>query len=35
MVWKLILAFTIIPIIELYLLMKLAGVIGAEFTILI
>ncbi|MDD3626232.1 MAG: FxsA family protein [bacterium] len=35
MVWKLILAFTVVPVIELYILMKLSVIIGAEYTILI
>jgi UPF0716 protein FxsA len=35
MVLKLFLAFTIIPIIEIYLLMKIGGRLGAETTILI
>lgn len=35
MVWKLILLFTITPMVELYILLKLAGVIGAEYTLLI
>ncbi|MCK4667889.1 FxsA family protein [Candidatus Dependentiae bacterium] len=35
MLWKLILAFTVIPIIELYILLMLADLIGPHITILI
>ena len=35
MLWKLILAFTIIPIIELYILLMLSDLIGPHITILI
>ncbi len=35
MLWKLILAFTVIPIVELYILLLLADLIGPHITILI
>ena len=35
MLWKLILAFTVIPIVELYILLMLADLIGPHITILI